>query len=180
MVTVSEETAVDYELTARIATEAFALPSVQFSAERIKWLYERAFGSGTTVIAAIDDGRKIGQIAMIGQNIRVGGELHRAVQLVDLFLLQAYRSAHLVRKLYEEVEASCARQNIRYIVTLPNDKSAPLNARFLKLTPVLRMPIYAGVSLRRPTKGAIAYTGNFRPVNLAASAQIITGSSSGV
>ena len=47
MVTVSEETAVDYELTARIATEAFALADVQFSAERIKWLYERAFGRGT-------------------------------------------------------------------------------------------------------------------------------------
>jgi hypothetical protein len=41
MVTVSEETAVDYELTAKIATEAFALAEVHFSAERIKWLYER-------------------------------------------------------------------------------------------------------------------------------------------
>jgi hypothetical protein len=66
MVTVSEETAVDYELTAKIATEAFALADVQFSAERIKWLYERAFGRGSTVLAAIDDGRKVGQIALIG------------------------------------------------------------------------------------------------------------------
>jgi hypothetical protein len=46
MVTVSEETAVDYELTAKIAIEAFALGDVHFSAERIKWLYERAFGRG--------------------------------------------------------------------------------------------------------------------------------------
>ena len=60
MVTVSEETAVDYELTAKIATDAFAFVEGHFSAERIKWLYERSFGRGTTVLAAHDDGRKIG------------------------------------------------------------------------------------------------------------------------
>jgi hypothetical protein len=159
MVTVSEETAVDYELTARIATEAFALADVHFSAERIKWLYERGFGRGTTVLAAKDDGRKIGQIAMIGQSICVAGEIYPAIQLVDLFLLQAYRSAQIVRKLYKEVENVCTAQNIRYMLALPNDKSAPLNARFLKLSPVLWMPIRAGMSLRRPTSGTIAYTG---------------------
>ena len=123
MVTVSEETAVDYELTAKIATEAFALGDVHFSAERIKWLYERSFGRGTTVLAAIDDGRKIGQIALIGQSVIVAGEVCPAVQLVDLFILQAYRSAQLVRKLYMEVEQFCARRNIRYILALPNDKA---------------------------------------------------------
>jgi hypothetical protein len=46
---------------------------VHFSAERIKWLYERGFGRGTTVLAAIDDGRKIGQIAL-------AGEIHPAVR----------------------------------------------------------------------------------------------------
>lgn len=164
MVTVSEETAVDYELTAKIATEAFALADVQFSAERIKWLYERAFGRGTTVIAAMDGGRKIGQIALIGQNICVAGEVQPAVQLVDLFILQAYRSGQLVRKLYQEVETSCARRNIRYVVTLPNEKSAPLNARFLKLSPVLWMPIRAGVSLRQPTSGSITHSGLLKSI----------------
>ncbi|MBV9457483.1 MAG: GNAT family N-acetyltransferase [Bradyrhizobium sp.] len=159
MLTVSEETAVDYELTAKIATEAFALADVQFSAERIKWLYERAFGRGTIVLAAIEDGRKIGQIAMIGQSICIAGEIYPAVQLVDLFLLQAYRSAHVVRKLYKAVEHVCAARNIRYMLALPNDKSAPLNARFLKLNPVLWMPIRAGLSLRRPASGTIAHTG---------------------
>ena len=159
MVTVSEETAVDYELTAKIATEAFALSDVQFSAERIKWLYERSFGRSTTVLAAMDDGRKVGQIALIGQSICIAGEVHPAVQLVDLFILQAYRSGQLVRKLYKEVETFCARHNIRYIVALPNEKSVMLNARFLKLSPVLWMPIRAGVSLRQPTSGTIAHTG---------------------
>jgi hypothetical protein len=162
MVTVSEETAVDYELTARIATEAFALPDVQFSAERIKWLYERGFGRGTTVLAAMDDGRKVGQIAMLGQSICVAGEVHRAVQLIDLFILRAYRSGQLVRALYKEVDATCARQSIRYVVAMPNEKSVMLNAHFMKLSPVLWMPIRAGVSLRHPTSGAIAHTGLLR------------------
>jgi len=162
MVTVSEETAVDYELTARIATEAFALGDVHFSAERIKWLYERSFGRGTTVLAAVDKGKKIGQIALIGQNICVAGEVHPAVQLVDLFILQAYRSGQLLPKLYREVEQFCAKQNIRYILTLPNDKSVMLNARFLKLSPVLSLPIRPGVSLRRPTSGAITHSGLLR------------------
>ena len=150
MVTVLEEQTVDYELTARIATEAFAAENVHFSPERIKWLYERSFGGGTTVLAAVDNGRKIGQIAMIGQTVCVNGELSPAIQLVDLFILQAYRSAQLVRKLYKEVEQICAARGIRYLMALPNDKSVLLNARFLKLAPLLSMPIRAGLSLLGP------------------------------
>ena len=52
MLTVSEGTTVDYVLTARLATEAFALDRVHFSPDRIKWLYERGFGRGTTVVVA--------------------------------------------------------------------------------------------------------------------------------
>src|ERR1700751_3569478 len=150
MVTVLEEQTVDYELTARIATEAFAAENVHFSPERIKWLYERSFGRGTTVLAAVDDGRKVGQIAMVGQTVCVNGELAPAIQLVDLFILQAYRSAQLVRKLYREVEQICAARGIRYVLAFPHDKSVLLNARFLKLAPVLSMPIRAGMSLLRP------------------------------
>jgi predicted N-acetyltransferase YhbS len=175
MVTVSEETSVDYELTAKIATEAFAQGDAYFSAERIKWLYERSFGRGTTVLAAIDDGRKIGQIALIGQSVCVAGEVHPAVQLVDLFILQAYRSAHLVRKLYQEVERFCARRNIRYIVALPNDKSVLLNARYLKLSPVLLMPIRAGMSLRQPTSGTIVHSGRLKSITRDQAIELFTG-----
>src|ERR1700742_5129030 len=163
MVTVLEEQTVDYELTARIATEAFAAENVHFSPERIKWLYERSFGRGTTVLAAVDNGRKIGQIAMVGQTVCVNGELSPAVQLVDLFILQAYRSAQLVRKLYKEVEQICAARGIRYLLALPNDKSALLNARFLKLAPVLSMPIRAGLSLVGPT-GRLVHSGLLKPM----------------
>jgi Acetyltransferase (GNAT) family len=150
MVTVLEEQAVDYELTARMATEAFAAKNVHFSPDRIKWLYERGFGRGTTVLAAIDDGRKVGQIALVGQTVCVDGELSPAIQLVDLFILQAYRSPQLVRKLYKEVEQICAARGIRYLLALPNDRSVLLNARFLKLAPLLSMPIRAGLSLLWP------------------------------
>jgi len=126
MVTVSEETTVDYELTARIATEAFAQSSVHFSPERIKWLYERSFGRGTSVLAATDGTRKIGQVAMIGQTMCVNGEVCASIQLVDLFILQAYRSGQLVRRLYKEVERLCTERNIRFILALPNDKSVML------------------------------------------------------
>ena len=159
MVAVSEETTVDYELTARIATEAFAQSSVHFSPERIKWLYERSFGRGTSVLAATDDTRKIGQVAMIGQTMCVNGEVCASIQLVDLFILQAYRSGQLVRRLYKEVERLCTERNIRFILALPNDKSVMLNARFLKLGPALSLPIRAGVSLRRPHVSRLRHSG---------------------
>ena len=159
MVTVSEETTVDYELTARVATEAFAADHVHFSPERIKWLYEKSFGRGTMVLAASDGNRKIGQVAMIGQNVCVNGEVYAGIQLVDLFILQAYRSGQLVRRLYKEVERLCTERNIRFILALPNDKSVSLNARFLKLNPALSLPIRAGVSLRRPNVSNLRLSG---------------------
>jgi hypothetical protein len=65
MITVSEEVIVDFDITARAATEAFASKDVVFSPDRIKWLYEHGFSQGTTVIAAYDDNTKIGQIVLI-------------------------------------------------------------------------------------------------------------------
>src|SRR5512135_3188221 len=84
MITVSEEHAIDYGLTARLATEAFASPTVHFTPERTRWLYERSFGGTTMVVAAFDDGRKIGQVALIGQTLCIDGERFSAIQLVDL------------------------------------------------------------------------------------------------
>jgi hypothetical protein len=61
---VAEESDVGFESTAHIATEAFESKDVTFSPPRMQWLYERAFGQGSTVIAAYDaeEGKKIGQI----------------------------------------------------------------------------------------------------------------------
>ena len=75
MITVLEEGAVDFESTARIATEAFGSKDVSFSAPRMKWLYERGFGQGSAIVAAFDDGKKIGQIvAQSGSSLVVHGQ----------------------------------------------------------------------------------------------------------
>ena len=175
MVTVSEEKSVDYELTARIATEAFDADGLHFSPDRIKWLYETSFGQGTTVLAAIDDGKKIGQIALIGQKVSVNGEVLPAFQLVDLFILQAHRSAQLVRRLYREVDAICSARGIRYLLALPNDKSVLFNARFLKLGPLLSMTIRAGVSLRQPIASKLRHSGVFKAMTRQQAVELFSG-----
>src|ERR1700722_14669172 len=145
MITVSEEDAVDFEGTARIATEAFGSKDVSFSASRIKWLYERGFGQGSAVVAAHDDGKKIGQIVLLHQKVCLNGERVTATQLIDLFILKAYRSPILVRRLYAEVERLCEANQIRVILGLPNPISAPLNARLMGLRPFLLLPVRVGV-----------------------------------
>jgi hypothetical protein len=147
MITVSEEDAVDFEGTARIATEAFGSKDVRFSASRMKWLYERGFGQGSAVVAAHDDGKKIGQIVLLHQKVCLNGESVTATQLIDLFILKAYRSPILVRRLYAEVERLCEANQIRVILGLPNPISAPLNARLMGLRPFLLLPVRVGVSL---------------------------------
>ena len=58
MITVSEESAVDFEKTWRIATEAFGSKEVCFSAPRTQWLYERGLRQDSAVGAAYDDDRE--------------------------------------------------------------------------------------------------------------------------
>ena len=59
MIAVSEEGVVDFERTARIANEAFGSKDVTFSPSRLKWLYERGFGRGASVVAAYDGDKKV-------------------------------------------------------------------------------------------------------------------------
>jgi hypothetical protein len=158
MITVSEENDVDFESTARIATEAFGSKDVIFSPPRMKWLYERGFGQGSIVVGAFDDGKKVGQIVLLHQKIYLDGEPVIATQLIDLFILQAYRSPTLVRRLYKEVDRLCEAKNIRVVITLPNAISASLNARFLKLRPFLLLPPRVGLSLGRPSRARLKFS----------------------
>jgi hypothetical protein len=159
MITVSEESAVDFESTARIATEAFGSKEVVFSPSRMKWLYERGFGQGSAVVGAFDDGKKVGQIVLLHQKVYLDGEPVITTQLIDLFILQTYRSPTLVRRLYREVERLCEAKNIRVVITLPNENSAPLNARFLKLHLFLSLPVRVGVSLGWPRRARLKFSG---------------------
>lgn len=155
MIAISEEAVVDFERTARIATEAFGSKDIAFSASRMKWLYERGFGQGASVVAAFDGDKKVGQIVLLHQKIYLDGEPVIATQLIDLFVLPACRAPGLVRRIYQEVERLCEANHIRIILTLPNPISAPLNARFLKLRPFLSLPVRVGVSLGWPRGGRL-------------------------
>src|SRR5260370_21780649 len=175
MITVSEEKGVDYETTARIATEAFGSKEVVFSAERMKWVYERSFGQGTTVLAVLDDGVKIGQIALVHQMNCLDHRPRAATQLGDLFILKAYRSPQLVRRIYKEVERLCLARNIRFILSMPNENATLLNARFLKLKPLLRLQIRAGVGFWRPGFSKLKYSGHFKSMTKKEAVDLLSG-----
>jgi predicted N-acetyltransferase YhbS len=162
MITVSEDNDTDFERTARIATEAFGSKEVVFSPSRMKWLYERGFGQGSVVVGAFDDGKKIGQIVMLHQKVYLDGEPVIATQLIDLFILQAYRSPGLVRRLYQEVERLCQASHVRIILALPNPISAPLNARFMKVRPFLLLPVRVGLSLGRPRRARVQVSASIK------------------
>jgi hypothetical protein len=162
MITISEENDVDFESTARIATEAFGSKDVTFSPPRMKWLYERGFGLGSAVMTAFDDGKKVGQIVLLHQKVYLDGQPAIATQLIDLFILQAYRSPTLVRRIYKEVERLCEAKQIRIILALPNAVSAPLNARLLKLQPFLSLPARVGVSLGWPRRARLQFSGSIK------------------
>jgi hypothetical protein len=175
MITVSEEQVVDYEITARIATEAFASPDVAFSADRMQWLYERGFGQGTIVLAAADDGVKIGQIALIHQTIQCDGEPCSAFQLVDLFISREHRSPPLIRRIYREIEQLCLQRHIRFIIAVPNENATPLNARFLKLKPLLWLPIRAGLAVRPPRAAGLKYSGYLKSLTAQQAIDLLSG-----
>jgi hypothetical protein len=162
MITVSEENDVDFESTARIATEAFGSKAVVFSPPRMKWLYERGFGQGSAVVAAFDDGKKIGQIVLLHQKVYLDGAPVIATQLIDLFILKAYRSPVLVRRLYKEVERLCEAKDIRIILGLPNPISAPLNARLMGLQPFLLLPVRVGVSPGWARNARLRFSGSIK------------------
>jgi hypothetical protein len=63
---------VDYVATAELMTLAFAAPE-PIAPERLEWLYNQSFSSGTTVIALRDGQRKVGQIAMVRQTLQLNG-----------------------------------------------------------------------------------------------------------
>ena len=158
MIAVSQESVVDFEGTARIATEAFGSKDVTFFPARMKWLYERGFGEGAAVVAAFDGDKKVGQIVLLHQKVNLDGEPVIATQLIDLFVLQAYRSPGLVRRLYQEVERICEANQVRIILGLPNPISAPLNARLMKLQPFLLLPVRAGLCLGWPSLGRLRFS----------------------
>jgi Acetyltransferase (GNAT) domain len=176
MIMVSEEPIVDFDLTARAATEAFASEDVVFSPKRIKWLYERGFSQGTTVIAAYNASEKIGQIALIRQTMYLNGQSCLAGQLVDLWVLKAYRSTQLIRRIYKEAECLCSAEGIRTVIAMPNENSKLLNERFFKLKTALLLQVRAGIGIwapHRPSK--LKYSGLVSALTKTAAVELFSG-----
>jgi hypothetical protein len=146
MITASCEEAVDYEETARVATEAFGSPDFVFKPKQFQWFYERCFSLGTTVVTLRDGDRKIGQCAMVRQLVLMNGIYESAAQLVDLFIIKEFRSKDCLRQLYGEVEHQCVAQKIRFALGMPNARALPVNAHFFKLQPFLWLPIRMGLA----------------------------------
>ncbi len=114
-------------------------------------------------------------MALIHQNLRSGGEAVTATQLVDLFIVQAHRSPQLVRRLYKEVERLCQARNIRFILGVPNENAKALNARLLKLSPLLWLPIRAGLGAWWPRGSRLKYSGRVKSMTQQDAIDLLTG-----
>lgn len=146
------EQIVNYEETARLATEAFASPNLVILPERLRWFYERCFSLGATVIALRDGDRKVGQIAMVRQALRVQGKEESAAQLVDLFITREFRGRERLQQLYAEVERQFVKQDIRFAIGMPNAKALGVNEHFFSLKPFLRLPFSTGLAIPLPPR----------------------------
>jgi hypothetical protein len=168
------ERIVNYEETAQLATAAFASPNVTFMPERLRWFYERCFSSATTVIALRDRDRKVGQIAMVRQTLRVDGREESAAQLVDLFISKEFRGRERLRLLYAEVERQFIKQDIRFAIGMPNAKALGVNEHFFNLRPFLRLPLSMGVALPvPPVQDLLSF--RFDPLNKSQSLSLFAG-----
>jgi Acetyltransferase (GNAT) domain len=141
------EQVVNYEETARLATEAFASLNHVIMPERLRWFYERCFSLGATVIALRNGDRKVGQIAMVRQTLRLNGHDESAAQLVDLFISKEFRGKERLQQLYAEVERQFVKQDIRFAIGMPNAKALGVNEYFFNLKPFLRLPFSMGVAI---------------------------------
>ncbi len=149
------EAAIDYVETAQLANDAFGDPSA-FEAAHMQWLYERGFSEGSTVISLYSGSRKVGQFAMVRQTVTTdSGRIEKAVQLVDLFVLEAFRSRAALTALYGEVERQCHAQGIRFAIGMPNASAITVNQHFLGLQPHQWLSIHAGVSIMRPVSPSL-------------------------
>jgi GNAT acetyltransferase-like protein len=146
------EPQVDYVATAELMTLAFAAAE-PIPPERLEWLYNRSFSSGTTVIALRDGQRKVGQIAMVHQTLQLNGERETAAQLVDLFIIPGYRGRQSLKLLYDEVGRQFAEQKVRFGIGMPNAKALGVNAYFFQLQPYLTLPFSVGMSLSKQVSG---------------------------
>ena len=148
--------------TARLANEAFG-GGADFRPARLTWLYERAFSGGTEVLGLFDGERKVGQVALVRQRVRVAGGMALAVALIDLFILKAFRSREAISGLYGEAERVCRAQGVRFLLAVPNGNAAGVNKRFLGMREFMTLAIRAGVAA--PLAGPVLHSAAARDLD---------------
>jgi hypothetical protein len=168
------ERVVNYEETARLATEAFASLNRVIMPERLRWFYERCFSQGATVIALRNGDRKVGQIAMVRQTLRLNGQEESAAQLVDLFISKEFRGKERLQQLYAEVERQFVKQDIRFAIGMPNAKALGVNEYFFNLKPFLRLPFSMGVAIPLAPQRDIQ-SSRFDPTNKSLALSLLAG-----
>ena len=84
-----------------------------------------------------------------------------ATQLIDLFILKAYRSPVLVRRLYKEVERLCEAKNIRVILCLPEFHFGPAQRTAYGTAAI---SFAAGARRHQPWLAAPSTLDVFRPI----------------
>jgi hypothetical protein len=168
------EQVVNYEETARLATEAFASLNRVIMPERLRWFYERCFSLGATVIALRNGDQKVGQIAMVRQTLRLNGQEESAAQLVDLFISKEFRGKERLRQLYAEVEKQFVKQDIRFAIGMPNAKAVGVNEYFFNLKPFLRLPFSMGVAIPSGSQRDIL-SSRFDPANKSLALSLLDG-----
>ncbi len=148
MLTVASETIVDWEETARLATEAFD-DAVPFDPERLRWTYETCFAEGAEVVTLRAGGTKVGQLVVLRHAINVDGRREPAGLFVDLFVVKKHRSREAVALLFGEAERRFRELGIRFALGMPNERSLPHNVELFGMKTVEVLPLHMGVMFGR-------------------------------
>lgn len=152
MFTVATETTVDWEETARLATEAFG-DAVPFDPDRLRWTYERCFAQGAEVVTLRWNGAKVGQLVVLRHSIVVDGRRESAGLFVDLFVLKQHRCRDAVALLFGEAERRILELGLRFVLGMSNRRSLPLNVELFGMKTVEVLPLHMGVMFGRPDPG---------------------------
>lgn len=131
--------------TAELASAVFGRGS-GYSRHYLEWLYGRAFGGDTSIVAIRAGGRKIGQGVILWQPFLLDGQRTHAAQIVDLFIAPRYRSHVTARMISNEISNQIHRR-AGPVMSVPNARVRSLKQRFLQLEPALRMRMRAGMAL---------------------------------
>jgi hypothetical protein len=140
----ASESNINYDETASLAMEAFASPHVVFEPAHLRWLYNDAFSLGANVIALQHEGRKVGQMSVVRQKLKIDGVDYLAGQLCDLFILKEHRSKQSLATLFDEIERQFKRDGMRFAIAMPNKKAVGINEYFFQMTTHMVLPVRLG------------------------------------